>query len=605
MLNRAAGTVGFGDDGWISDTFYTLSKVLVIASLKESAVRLPVVSRMSVGRWLVCAGAALSLTACGGGGSGGSSTGSGAGSGGSTPTTYTVGGTVSGLKATGLVLTDNGGNALSVASGATTFTFTQALQSGAPYAVAVSTQPSGETCAVGSASGTATGNVTTVTVTCQQLYTIGGTITGLTESGLTLDNNGAVALVVPYTTGQSSSSSFTFGQSVPSGSTYDVTVGSQPSHETCTVSAGSGTVSANVTTIAVSCAVQTFTVSGTLSGLTNGGMQLQDYTGGETLSVAANAAKFAFTNPVPYGTSIAVTVAHQPYWDWCTAGTGNFSGPITGNVTAESFTCASATASGASLTAATSLKGPAGIAVDAAGDVFVADSLNARVIEIAPTGTVTTVMGSGLTDPEGVAVDSSGNVYVSDRSTGHLYEVSPSGGIQQLAAGYSFSAPVGLAVDSAGNVFVANSGANDIVELPVGGGTPQVIAAGTLIDPEDVAVDSSGNLYVADTGANSIVEVPANGGVPQTLSNLFRGPEGVAVDAAGDVYVADTNSNEVQMINAQGTLSTVAGNYPNTGLCTSNPPLLGNPWGVAVDSKGILYVTDFLNNDACTLTPGP
>ena len=319
---------------------------------KESAVRLPSFSRLGAVRWVLCALLSLSVTACGGGGGGGSGSGSGGGSGGSgagggTATTYTVGGTVSGLNAAGLVLTDNGGNALSVASGASTFTFTQALQSGASYSVAVSTQPTGETCAVGSGSGSVSANVTNVTVTCQPLYTIGGRITGLSASGLTIDNNGTAALVVPYTTGQSSSSTFTFGQSVSAGTQYDVTVGAQPSGETCTVSSGSGTVSANVTTITVSCAAQTFTVSGTISGLTNSGLKLQDDPGGETISVAANATTFAFTNPVSYGTNIAVTVAQQPYWELCTAGTGNFSGPITGNVTSESFACASATPSGA------------------------------------------------------------------------------------------------------------------------------------------------------------------------------------------------------------------------------------------------------------------
>jgi sugar lactone lactonase YvrE len=573
---------------------------------KESAVRLPFFSRLGAVRWVLCALLSLSVTACGGGGGSGGGSG-GSGTGGGTATTYTVGGTVSGLNAAGLVLTDNGGNALSVASGASTFTFTQALQSGASYSVAVSTQPTGETCAVGSGSGTVSANVTNVTVTCQPLYTIGGTITGLSASGLTLDNNGTAALAVPYTTGQSSSMSFTFGQSVPAGTQYDVTVGAQPSGETCTVSSGSGTVSANVTTIAVSCAAQTFTVSGTISGLTNSGLKLQDYTGGETISVAANATTFAFTNPVPYGTNIAVTVAQQPYWEWCTAGTGNFSGPITGNVTSESFACASATASGASLTTKVTFKGPAGIAVDSAGDVFVADSLNSRVIEITAGGAIQTVMDSssspGLVTPEGVAVDSSGNVYISDNSTNGIFKVSPSGSIQQLAAGYSFSSPVGLAVDSAGNVYVANSGANNVVEIPAGGGTPQVI--GTFAAPDGVAVDSKGNLYVADTGANLVAEVPAGGGTARTLSNAFLGPQGVAVDAAGDVYVADTNANQVKMISAQGTVSTLAGVYGNTGLCTSNPPLFGTPFGIAVNSSGVLYVTDFSNNDACTLTAGP
>ena len=162
---------------------------------------------------------------------------------------YTIGGTVSGLTGTGLVLRNNGGDDLGVGSNGS-FTFATSLTSGSNYAVTVATQPSGQTCTVSNGSGTVAGaNVTNVSVSCTaNRYTIGGTVSGLTGTGLVLRNNGGDDLAV------GSNGSFTFATSLISGSTYSVTVATQPSGQTCTVSNGSGTVAgANVTSVSVSC----------------------------------------------------------------------------------------------------------------------------------------------------------------------------------------------------------------------------------------------------------------------------------------------------------------------------------------------------------------
>ena len=576
-------------------------------------MRLLVVSRMSVGRWFLCAVAAASLSACGGGGSSGSSSGSGGGSGGGTPASYTVGGTVTGLKAAGLVLTDNGGNALTVPSGSSTFTFTQTVQSGGSYAVAVSTQPTGETCAVGSASGTVSANVTSVTVTCQPLYTVGGTVTGLSSSGLTLKNNGTETLTIPYTSGQSGPVSFTFAQSVPAGTAYDVTIGSQPSGDTCTVSAGSGTVSANVTSVAVSCA-QTFTVSGTISGLATAGLQLQDYSGGETLPVAANATTFAFTTPVPFGTNISVTVTRQPYWEWCTGGASNFSGPITANVTQESFACATATATSAAAASGQTYKNPAQIALDSNGNLYIADSNDNQVLEISAGGTVSTVVSSsaGLNSPEGVAVNPAGTqLYVADTGNNRIISVSlPSLAVAPLVSS-GLNAPKAVAIDPVnGDVIVADEGDNTIKAVTTAGVLTTLADASNGINgPDGVAVDSAGNIYVANTSANNVLEISTGGTVAPlkgTAAGMFNFPAGVAVDASGDVYVANANDDDVVQVSAAGAVQTVAGTSGSQGDCaTTNPVLFKNPWGVAVSSSGLLYVSDFTGNQVCKLTPGP
>jgi N-acetylneuraminic acid mutarotase len=174
-----------------------------------------------------------------------------------TPAMYSIGGSISGLSANGLALTDNGGNTLSVNSGATSFTFSTQLASGTMYAVAVSTQPTGQTCTVSNGSGTATANVTSVSVSCVPYYTIGGTISGLNVSSVVLANVGATVTV------SSGASTWSFSSSFASGSSYSVTVQTQPAGETCQVtSGGSGTLTANVNKVTVVCALGLWTWEG-------------------------------------------------------------------------------------------------------------------------------------------------------------------------------------------------------------------------------------------------------------------------------------------------------------------------------------------------------
>ena len=251
---------------------------------------------------------------------------------------YTVGGTASGLSGTGLVLRNNGGDDLSVtASGA--FTFATPLASGSAYVVTVATQPSGQTCTVSSGSGTVgTANVTTVAVACVNdplpRYTIGGTVGGLTGTGLALRNNGDDELAV------SGNGSFTFATALTTGSSYSVTVTSQPSGQTCTVSSGSGTVAAaNVTTVTVSCVtnpVPRYTIGGTVSGLAGTGLVLRN-NAGDDLPVASSGT-FTFATTLTTGSPYAVTVRTQPPGQTCTVSSG--SGTVgTANVTSVAVSC--------------------------------------------------------------------------------------------------------------------------------------------------------------------------------------------------------------------------------------------------------------------------
>jgi subtilisin-like proprotein convertase family protein/subtilisin family serine protease len=183
----------------------------------------------------------------------------GSGGGGTTqPPTYTVGGTISGLSGSGLVLQLNGGGNLSVAPSATRFTFATQLTSGSPYNVSVLTYPNTPTqlCTVSGGSGSVgSTNVTSISVSCVDAFTIGGTVTGLAGVGLVLRNNGADQIAI------AADGAFTFATPLATGSTYSVAAFGVPTNQTCGVANGSGTVAAaNVTNVAVTCTVNGFTI---------------------------------------------------------------------------------------------------------------------------------------------------------------------------------------------------------------------------------------------------------------------------------------------------------------------------------------------------------
>jgi hypothetical protein len=251
---------------------------------------------------------------------------------------YTVGGTVAGLAGSGLVLRLNGGSDLTVGTNGP-FTFAGGLVSGTPYTVTVGTQPAGQTCTVANGSGTiGTANVDNVAVTCTTAttYTVGGTVAGLSGSGLTLKLNGGNDLAV------NANGPFTFAGGLASGSAYTVTIGAQPTGQACTIANGGGTIgSANITNVTVTCAdlpPQTYTVGGRVSGLAGSGLVLQ-LNGGATLPMSANGL-FVFTGGLPGGAAYAVTVTAQPANPAQTCTVANGSGTVAGaNVTNVAVTC--------------------------------------------------------------------------------------------------------------------------------------------------------------------------------------------------------------------------------------------------------------------------
>jgi hypothetical protein len=265
----------------------------------------------SLGRLTLAAIAAIGLTTfpgCGGGGADGA-------------TSHRVGGNVSGLSGSGLMLQNNLGDGIAVSFNGP-FTFPTALAVGAPYSVTVAAQPTGpaQVCSVAAGSGNGTmgsADVTGVAVTCvttaAATYTVSGTVSGLAGIGLVLKNNGADSISVP------ANGSFTFPVALAAGAT-------------CSVSGGSGTMgSANVTGVAVTCVTtiaNTYTVGGTVSGLNGTGLVLQ-LNGAGDLTVNA-AGSFTFATRLATGAAFDVKVKTQASspTQYCavTNGTGNVAG---------------------------------------------------------------------------------------------------------------------------------------------------------------------------------------------------------------------------------------------------------------------------------------
>jgi hypothetical protein len=225
------------------------------------------------------------------------------------PPKVTIGGTVGGLAGSGLVLQNNGSDDLAVAA-AGAFTFSTSVDSGSPYNITVLTQPASpsQTCTVANAAGTATANVTSVTVTCSTgTFSVGGSVSGLGGSGLVLRNNGGDDLPI------ASNGSFTFATEIASGSAFAVAVATQPTRpsQTCTIADASGTIgSGDVRTVKVTCSTNKYTIRGTVSGLQGQGLVLQN-NGGDEVGVQTDGG-FAFPTQIASGSGYAVVVKTHP-----------------------------------------------------------------------------------------------------------------------------------------------------------------------------------------------------------------------------------------------------------------------------------------------------
>lgn len=302
--------------------------------------------------------------------------------------------------------------------------------------------------------------------------------------------------------------------------------------------------------------------------------------------------------------------------------------------------------------AAARFKLPEGVAVDASGNVYIADSSNSTIRKVTASGVVTTLAGTALATgnvdgigatarfsfPSTLAVDTAGNLYVADGGNHTIRKVTASGVVTTIAgtAGVAgsvdgagtaakFNMPFGIAVDASGNLYVGDWGNNTIRKITAAGvvttiaGTAGVVGsadgtggAASFNAPAGVAVDLSGNIYVADSGNHTIRKISTSGvvttfaGTAGVLGSMdgtgtsatFRLPRGVATDAAGNVYVANTTSHTIRKITPAGVVITVAGSAGTVGFADGigYQAYFTNPQGIASDALGVLYVADTDNN---------
>ncbi len=247
---------------------------------------------------------------------------------------------------------------------------------------------------------------------------------------------------------------------------------------------------------------------------------------------------------------------------------------------------------------------PNSVAVDGAGNLYIADTANSRVLkETLSAGVYTqSIIGSGLNRPGAVAVDAAGNVYIADSDNNRVLKETLSAGVYTqsiICSGIFF--PEGVAVDAAGNVYIANTNNSQVLKetLSAGAYTQSSIGSGIQI-PEGVAVDGVGNVYIADTFNDRVVKETLSGGAytQSIIVSALNAPGGVAVDGVGNVYIADTFNNRL----VKATPSN--GAYTQSIVVTNGINL---PRGVAVDGAGDVYVADTEDSQIvkATVATGP
>lgn len=193
------------------------------------------------------------------------------------------------------------------------------------------------------------------------------------------------------------------------------------------------------------------------------------------------------------------------------------------------------------------LSGPTGVAVDANGNLYIADPGNHAIEEWSPATGILSVLVPGLVNPYGVALDAQGNVYFSDAGNNAIEEWMPS--TQQLVTllGMNLNDPLGLAVDGFGNVYFANSGSDAIGQLSVAVGQASALVSSGIFEPSGVAVDGQDNVYFSDTGYNTVQQWnAATQQVVTLVPSGLNGPAGLAIDAQGNLYVADQLNNAIK-----------------------------------------------------------
>ena len=495
---------------------------------------------------------------------------------------FTVGGNVSGLVGSGLVLQNNGGGDLTISADGS-FTFATRLAAGAAYNVAVVSQPTSpsQSCTVSRGSGSiASANVADVAVTCATgQFSIRGSVSGLTGSGLVLQNNGGNDLPV------SANGTFAFANRLVDGATYTVTVRTQPGGQNCVVRSSSGTIrGGDVSNVEVACASNRFTIGGRVNGLAGSGLVVQ-LNRGNDLSIV-NSGAFAFETALQDGAGYDVSVRRQPTNPSQICTVGNSAGRVAGgNVTNITINCVSSSfsvggtvsglagaglvlqlngdndlpiVSNGSFTFETPL--PSGsqyrVRVDAnpgnptqvctvangAGTIGSTNVTNVRVTCASSTfsvgGTVINLLGSGLVlqnnGGDDVAVGSDGSfTFPAELASGATYNVS----VRTQPSNPNQACTVTNARGTIGNADVGNVVVSCSTSDFSIGGTVQGLEGRDLVlrnGGEELAIDASGT-FAFDTA------LPSGARYDVTIARQPREPEQTCTVANGSGFVGSSN----------------------------------------------------------------
>jgi serine/threonine protein kinase, bacterial len=402
--------------------------------------------------------------------------------------------------------------------------------------------------------------------------------------------------------------------------------------------------------------IEQYTIGGIVNNLTGAGLTLSD--GTETIVIQANSSSIHFPTPLPRGTSYNVQIISQPsaFTDICmvahASGTVFYDSVSDVTVTCRPAlptvtTLAGSTTAGDVDGAASSARfnSPSGVAVDANGNVYVADKLNSVIRKVTPAGMVSTVVNDSNTEsinsqmpnlayPESIALDGSGTLYIADTAHDMIRKVNANGVAVMFAgngtrgnnngvgAQATFNTPDAIAIDKSGNIFVADTGNQLIRKITPAGVVSTYAGSGmrgsangpaleaSFADPVGVTVDGDGNVYVADSANNLIRKITPDrivstfagsgskgrtNGVGTTASFFF--PTGLAVDSANNVYVADHLNSLIRKITPPGVVTTIAGGFiGNYADGVGANASFQVPYGVAVDATGNVYVGDTQNN---------
>ena len=448
---------------------------------------------------------------------------------------YTVGGTVLGLASgDSVVLEDNGGDSVILDVNGP-FTFPALLLSGNPYDVTVlanPTSPAAQTCQVTMGTGTVvTANVTAPVVTCvSSTFTIGGTLSGLAAGGaVVLQDNGGDNVTL------GSNGAFSFVTAVAGGHAYSVSVLSNPTSpsQTCTVSAGSGTVGmANITGVQVACITNGPRVLASGLGAPAGvavdfaNVYWTDTGDGNVLSIprlGGTPTTLASGQNQPFGITVDATSVY-----WTNEGGTVMSVPVGG---------------GPATTLASAQSMPFLITVDSSSVYWTNAISGGSVMSVPLLGGVATTLASGQNLPSGIAVDAT-SVYWTEFNAGNLWSVPLGGGTPSLLAS-SQGAPNDIGVDATSAYWTDETSGAVMSVAKAGGGMPVAVVSGLGV-PFRIAVDATA-VYWTDIGSGDVASAPKGGGAATVLASGLVYPRGIVVDATS-VYFADYSAGNVQSL---------------------------------------------------------